>query len=91
MNNNAEMFALGPLYSHHRDLVSEMLIKRTVYSEVWIGDEQFKYDPTTKSGFFRYCHEIVEMLFSNYITPNKMDKRAFSKLNRDIAKQLQFY
>lgn len=92
IEGNVKLFALEPMYSYHRDIVSEMIMKRMVYSDEWIDDvyDLFKYNPRTGEGFFRYKREVVEMLFSNYVTPDKSDKRILSKLTRDIAKELEF-
>lgn len=92
IKGNKKMFALESMYSFHRDIVAEMIVKRQVYSEAWIDDifRLYKYNPKSGEGFFKFRHEVVEMVFSNYISPNKSDKRILAKLTQDIARELNF-
>lgn len=78
---NLDVFHLEELYSQHKDIVLELLVKRAYYPRSYIRDlANYGFSPD----------EIYRYLFSNYNKYEDLHKRPMSKLVRDIATELEF-
>ena len=74
-------FKLDLLYEQHKDVVLEILIKRTEYPKSYI--ENLKKD-------FKFTDdEIYRFLLCNYKKNEDLHKRPLSKLTKDIAEELK--
>jgi len=73
-------FKLDKLYEQHKDIVYELLIKKTIYSKSYIAE--------LKKNFHFTDDEIYRFLFCNYKNSEEHNKRPLSKLIKDISKEL---
>lgn len=85
MQSNIDVFGLKELYSHHDDIVKEMLLKGEIYSPDYIQSlmEQFP-------NLIENEEEALRIIMGNYINEEDLGKRPLSKLTRDIAKDVGF-
>jgi 5-methylcytosine-specific restriction endonuclease McrA len=85
MQNNIKVFGLTELYSHHDDIVKEMLLKSEIYSPDYIQSlvEQFP-------DLIENEEEALRIVTGNYILDEDLGKRPLSKLTRDIARDVGF-
>ncbi|MHA4218133.1 hypothetical protein [Bacillus cereus] len=82
IQNNQSAFKLKSLYNSHTDYVGEMLLKSLKYNDSRI-DSLCQEFPN----LFPSKHDAVRVLYSNYIDTSQLDKRALSKLTRDITQE----
>ncbi|HIP26476.1 MAG TPA: hypothetical protein EYG80_02345 [Flavobacteriaceae bacterium] len=75
-------FKLDKLYEQHKDVVLELLVKRTIYSKSYIAE--------LKKNFHFTDDEIYRFLFCNYKDSDEYNKRPLSKLIKDITDELGF-
>jgi hypothetical protein len=75
-------FKLDKLYEQHKDVVLELLVKRTIYSKSYIAE--------LKKNFHFTDDEIYRFLFCNYKDSAEYNKRPLSKLIKDITDELGF-
>jgi hypothetical protein len=73
-------FKLDKLYEQHKDVVLELLIKKTIYSKSYIKE--------LKQNFHFTDDEIYRFLFCNYKKEADLHKRPLSKLTKDISQEL---
>lgn len=76
---NLEVFKLEELYSQHKDLVVEILIKKQYYPKSYVEE---------LSGFGFSEEEIYRYLLCNYKKDEDLHKRPLSKLIKDISEEL---
>lgn len=74
-------FKLSTLYEQHKDIVIELLIKKTEYPKSYIEE--------LKSNFQFTDDEIYRFLLCNYQKDEDLHKRTLSKLTKDIANELK--
>jgi len=74
-------FKLSTLYEQHKDIVIELLIKKTEYPKSYIEE--------LKSNFQFTDDEIYRFLLCNYQKDKDLHKRPLSKLTQDIANELK--
>jgi len=77
-----DYFKLDKLYEQHKDIVLELLVKRTIYSKSYIAE--------LKKNFHFTDDEIYRFLFCNYKDSDDFNKRPLSKLIKDITDELGF-
>ncbi|MBU1667388.1 hypothetical protein KKC13_03155 [bacterium] len=77
-----DYFKLDKLYAQHKDVVLELLVKRTIYSKSYIAE--------LKKNFRLTDDEIYRFLFCNYKDGEEFNKRPLSKLIKDITDELGF-
>jgi len=75
-----DYFKLDKLYAQHKDVVLELLVKRTIYSKSYIAE--------LKKNFHFTDDEIYRFLFCNYKDSDDFNKRPLSKLIKDISNEL---
>jgi len=79
-DNNIKLFKLKELYTQHKDIVLELLIKKAYYPHSYIKElENFGFSE----------NEIYRYLFSNYKKNEDLHKRPLSKLIKDISEELK--
>jgi len=78
--DNLDIFKLEELYKQHKDIVLELLIKKSYYPHSYIKELQ---------GFGFTEDEIYRYLFSNYQKEEDLHKRPLSKLIKDISEELE--
>lgn len=74
---NDEYFKLQLLYEQHKDIVFDLLLKKTIYTKSYIKE--------LKDNFRLSDDEIYRFLFCNYLKDKDLHKRPLSKLIRDIV------
>lgn len=79
-------FRLQPLYNQHKDVVVELLQKRTIYSDTYIDELLSEYE----GKLFKNREDLLRIITCGYIADDDIDKRPLSKLIKDISKQLEF-
>ncbi|WP_134703795.1 hypothetical protein [Ammoniphilus sp. YIM 78166] len=82
--NNVKVFKLTELYQTHKDYVSDIIKKSIIYNEDRINELYDLYQGT----LFSSKEEIKQMIATNYLEENDLDKRALSKLTKDISEEL---
>jgi len=80
VETNDEYFKLNLLYEQHKDIVLDLLLKKTIYTKSYIKE--------LKENFKLKDDEIYRFLFCNYLKDEDLHKRPLSKLIRDISKDI---
>ncbi len=84
VKEHIKVFNLESLYAEHKDIVSELLQKRVIYSDSYI-DELFKqYEGT----LFKNREDLLRLITCGYVTDEEIGKRPLSKLIKDISQEL---
>jgi len=81
MGSNIQLFKLDELYAQHKDVVLELLIKKSYYPRSYIKELSTNFGFTTG--------DIYRYLLSNYKEDDNLHKRPLSKLVRDIVDELK--
>lgn len=78
-----EMFHITAVYSRHKDVAQELLVKSILYNKF--------YKKGTKSieGLFPDNKTMLRYILGNYMLEEDILKRPLSKFTQDIAKQLK--
>ena len=84
VKKHIEVFNLENLYAEHKDIVSELLQKRVIYSDSYI-DELFEQ---YKGTLFKNREELLRLITCGYISDDELGKRPLSKLIKDISTEL---
>jgi len=78
--NSNKYFKLDKLYEQHKDIVLELLIKKTIYTKSYIKD--------LKRDFNFSDDEIYRFLLCNYKQVKDLHRRPLGKLIKDISEEL---
>jgi hypothetical protein len=81
LDKNNEYFKLDKLYEQHKDIVIDLLIKKTIYTKSYIRE--------LKQNFKFTDDEIYRYLVCNYQKDEDLHKRPLSKLIKDISEELE--
>ena len=83
MDNNLDVMGIRQAYGMHKDYIQEIIKKAQIYG----GDyrENLLRD---FPGLFSLDEELIQTIFSNYISEEDMLKRPLSKITRDLLKEL---
>jgi hypothetical protein len=87
---NAEIFLLNKLYAKHKDVVVD-IIKKAYYYNTDKVSELLNYTTAKGNKLFSTKTEVLESIFGNYVTKNKLGERVLSKLTKDIVDQLEVF
>ena len=79
-NENIDIFKLDELYKQHKDIVVDLLMKKTYYPKSYIEELENNFG-FTKDDIYRY-------LLNNYQKEEDLHKRPLSKLIKDISEEL---
>lgn len=85
VKKHLEIFNIKSLYNEHKDIVSELLQKRVVYSDDYIENLLNDYE----GKLFNNKEDVLRLLTSGYVEDKDMNKRPLSKLIKDISKDLE--
>jgi len=85
VKNHKEVFNLENLYSEHKDIVSELLVKREIYSDSYIDELLQNYEGT----IFKNREDLLRLITCGYVEDKDLDKRPLSKLIKDISEELE--
>ncbi|RAS75718.1 hypothetical protein [Priestia endophytica] len=83
IKKSIETFALEDMYNTHLDIVKDLIRSGIVNNKSRI-DEIYKQFPD----IFNNRGEVMQSLYGNYINEKELGKRPFSKLTKDICKEL---
>jgi len=87
VDKHIEVFNLKKLYNEHTDIVSELILKRQIYSDSYI-DELFQlYEGT----LFKNREDLLRLITCGYMSDEDIDKRPLSKLIKDISEDLELF
>lgn len=84
IENSIKTFKLNEVYQSHKDYVSEMIRKSIVYNESRINELLDQYPE-----LFEDRDDVLQMIVSNYICDDELDKRPLAKLTKDICEELE--
>lgn len=84
VENHIDMFNIKNLYNEHKDIVSELLQKRVVYSDDYIDDLIDSYE----GKLFNNKEDVLRLITGGYIEDKNINKRPLSKLIKDISEEL---
>ena len=84
VKKHIEVFNLKSLYDEHKDVISELLQKRVIYSDSYI-DELFKQ---YEGILFKNREDLLRLITCGYVSDEEIGKRPLSKLIKDISKEL---
>ncbi|WP_144507044.1 hypothetical protein [Bacillus mycoides] len=82
IENNKKTFKLKSLYNSHTDYVGEILLKSLRYDESKINSLCQEFPK-----LFPSKYDVVRVVYSNYVDATQLDRRALSKLTRDITQE----
>ncbi|HHK5564192.1 TPA: hypothetical protein ACQUHM_002981 [Bacillus thuringiensis] len=82
IDNNKKTFKLNSLYNSHTDYVGEILLKSLRYNDAKIDSLCHEFP-----NLFPSKHDVVRVVYSNYVDTAQLDKRVLSKLTRDITQE----
>lgn len=83
IQNSINTFHLKELYNLHKDYIRELIKKAIIYNESRI-DELYTQYPK----LFNSREEVLQMVVSNYINDDDLEKRPLAKLTKDICEEL---
>lgn len=86
IENSIKTFKLNEVYQSHKDYVSEMIRKSIVYNESRINELLDQYP-----GLFKDRDDVLQMIVSNYICDDELDKRPLAKLTKDICEEFGLF
>ncbi len=85
VEKHKEVFNLKNLYDEHKDIISELLQKREIYSDSYIGELLTKYEGT----LFKNREDLLRLITCGYVSDEDINKRPLSKLIKDISEELE--
>lgn len=85
INNYENVLNISTLYENHKDIVSELLQKREIYSDDYINSLMNQYEGT----LFKNKEDLLRLITCGYINDEDINKRPLSKLIKDISEELK--
>jgi len=85
VKKHIEIFNLKNLYENHKDIISELLQKREIYSDSYIDDLVNQYEGT----LFKNREDLLRLITCGYVSDEDLHKRPLSKLIKDISEELK--
>lgn len=85
IEENHKIFKINEIYKHHGDIVSEIYLKKQLYSRDYV--EMLRRNINFPNNI--QINQLYRIAFANYLDENDFQKRPFAKLIRDIAEQLE--
>lgn len=86
IKNNHELFQIDSIYKYHGDIISELYLKRHLYSKDYLNILKNNISFHNEVSL----NEFYRIAFANYLDEKDFNKRPFSKLTKDIIEQLEF-
>ena len=84
VEKHIEVFNIKNLYNEHKDIVSELLQKRVIYSDDYLESLLDEYE----GKLFNNKEHLLRLITGGYIEDKDINKRPLSKLIKDISKEL---
>lgn len=84
VEKHIEVFNIKNLYNEHKDIVSELLQKRVIYSDDYLESLLDEYEGT----LFKNREDLLRLITGGYIEDKDINKRPLSKLIKDISEEL---
>ncbi len=84
VEKHIEVFNIKNLYNEHKDIVSELLQKRVIYSDDYLESLLDEYE----GKLFNNKEHLLRLITSGYIEDKDINKRPLSKLIKDISEEL---
>lgn len=84
VERHIEVFNIKNLYNEHKDIVSELLQKRVIYSDDYLESLLDEYEGT----LFKNREDLLRLITGGYIDDKDINKRPLSKLIKDISEEL---
>ena len=78
------VFNIKNLYNEHKDIVSELLQKRVIYSDDYLESLLDEYEGT----LFKNREDLLRLITGGFIEEKDINKRPLSKLIKDISEEL---
>ncbi|RRJ66973.1 hypothetical protein EHV15_31635 [Paenibacillus oralis] len=87
VENNLQVFKIKELYNHHKDHVLDLIRKKVVYTESQIDELYSLYS----GRLFSSREDVIQMITSNYVGHENLDKKVLAKITQDICEELELY
>jgi len=87
VKNNVQVFKIKELYNHHKDHVLDLIRKKVVYSESQVDELYNRYS----GQLFSSREDVIQMITSNYVRNENLDKKVLAKITQDICEELKLY
>ncbi|MCT7573983.1 hypothetical protein N5U00_01465 [Aliarcobacter butzleri] len=84
VERHIEVFNIKNLYNEHKDIVSELLQKKVIYSDDYLESLLDEYEGT----LFKNREDLLRLITGGYIDDTDINKRPLSKLIKDISEEL---
>ncbi len=84
VEKHMEVFNIKNLYNEHKDIVSELLQKRVIYSDDYLESLLDEYE----GKLFNNKEHLLRLITNGYIEDKDINKRPLSKLIKDITEEL---
>ena len=84
VEKHIEVFNIKNLYNEHKDIVSELLQKRVIYSDDYLESLLDEYE----GKLFNNKEHLLRLITNGYIEDKDINKRPISKLIKDISEEL---
>ena len=84
VEKHMEVFNIKNLYNEHKDIVSELLQKRVIYSDDYLESLLDEYE----GKLFNNKEHLLRLITNGYIEDKDINKRPLSKLIKDISEEL---
>lgn len=84
VERHIEVFNIKNLYNEHKDIVSELLQKRVIYSDDYLESLLDEYE----GKLFNNKEHLLRLVTNGFVEDKDMNKRPLSKLIKDISEEL---
>ena len=84
VDKHIEVFNIKNLYNEHKDIVSEILQRRVIYSDDYLESLLDEYE----GKLFNNKEDLLRLITSGYVENEDINKRPLSKLIKDISEEL---
>lgn len=84
VEKHIEVFNIKNLYNEHKDIVSELLQKKVIYSDDYLESLLDEYE----GKLFNNKEHLLRLITNGYIEDKDINKRPLSKLIKDISEEL---
>lgn len=84
VERHIEVFNIKNLYNEHKDIVSELLEKRVIYSDDYLESLLDEYE----GKLFNNKEHLLRLVTNGFVEDKDINKRPLSKLIKDISEEL---
>lgn len=84
VERHIEVFNIKNLYNEHKDIVSELLQKRVIYSDDYLESLLDEYE----GKLFNNKEHLLRLVTNGFVEDKDINKRPLSKLIKDISEEL---